>query len=95
MRRIRARGPWLDNLVMTYIVIVAFVAILGSLAAALVFMMRGNSSAPEEDANAVPRRRHMARALAFRVGFSILLFLVVLLGYWMGWIQPTGLPVRG
>lgn len=37
----------------------------------------------------------MARALAFRVGFSILLFVVVLISYLMGWIQPTGLPLRG
>jgi hypothetical protein len=81
---------------MTYIVIVAFVAILGSLAAALVFMMRGgDSGAQDEDTTTAPRSHRMARALAFRVGFSILLFLVVLLGYWMGWIQPTGLPVRG
>lgn len=78
---------------MTYIVIVAFVAILGSLAAALVFMMRGGqaSDAP----NDTPRKNHMARALAFRVGFSILLFLVVLVSYWMGWIHPTGLPLKG
>lgn len=77
---------------MTYIVIVAFVAILGSLAAALVFMMRGNSSAPEEDANAAPRRRHMARALAFRVGFSIVLFICILIAWKLGYIQPTGIP---
>lgn len=78
---------------MTYIVIVAFVAILGSLAAALVFMMRGGqpSDAPAD----TPRKNHMARALAFRVGFSVLLFLVVLVSYWMGWIHPTGLPLKG
>jgi hypothetical protein len=35
----------------------------------------------------------MAKALAFRVGFSVLLFLVVLLAYFMGWIQPTGMPM--
>ena len=58
---------------MTYIVIVAFVAILGSLAAALVFMMRGGSSS--DNPAETPRKNHMARALAFRVGFSILLFL--------------------
>lgn len=77
---------------MTYIVIVAFVAILGSLAAALFFMMRGGAST---DATTEPRKNGMARALAFRVGFSILLFLIVLVSYWMGWIQPTGLPIRG
>jgi hypothetical protein len=34
----------------------------------------------------------MARALALRVGFSVLLFLIVLFSHQMGWIQPTGLP---
>jgi hypothetical protein len=80
-----------DNPGMTYLVIVAFVAIIGSLAAALFFMMRGGGSS-ETEGNA-PRKNHMARALAFRVGFSILLFLVVLISYQMGWIQPTGLPL--
>lgn len=37
----------------------------------------------------------MARALAFRVGFSILLFVIVLVSYRMGWIHPTGLPLQG
>lgn len=76
---------------MKYLVIVSFIAILGSLAAALVFMMRGGQA--EEGNPATPRKSHMARALAFRVGFSILLFSLVLLSYWMGWIQPTGLPI--
>ncbi|MCU0925142.1 MAG: twin transmembrane helix small protein [Hydrogenophaga sp.] len=77
---------------MTYLVIVAFIAIIGSLAAALVFMMRGGESSDTE--TGAPRKNHMARALAFRVGFSILLFLVVLISYQMGWIQPTGLPLQ-
>lgn len=77
---------------MTYLVIVAFVAIIGSLAAALFFMMRGHG--PAEGSEGAPRKNHMARALAFRVGFSILLFVVVLASYLMGWIQPTGLPMR-
>ena len=76
---------------MTYLVIVAFLAIIGSLAAALFFMMRGGDSGETE--GHAPRKNHMARALAFRVGFSILLFLVVLISYQMGWIQPTGLPL--
>lgn len=76
---------------MTYLVIGAFVAILGSLVAALIYMMRGGQEPDQEDA---PPRKHMARALAFRVGFSILLFVVVLVSYFMGWIQPTGLPMR-
>lgn len=76
---------------MTYLVIFAFVAIIGSLAAALVFMLRGGEPADRSEQSAP--KNHMARALAFRIGFSILLFLVVLISYSMGWIQPTGLPV--
>lgn len=72
---------------MTYLVILAFVAILGSLAAALIFMMRGS---PDDKA----RGGRMARALAFRVGFSILLFICVLLAWKFGYINPTGLPLR-
>jgi hypothetical protein len=79
---------------MKYLVVAAFVAIIGSLAAALVYMMRGGSTEDEPQGSAAPRKNPMARALAFRVGFSVLLFIVVLVSYWMGWIQPTGLPVR-
>ena len=38
------------------------------------------------------KTNHMARALAFRVGFSILLFVCVLVAWKMGLIQPTGIP---
>ncbi len=78
---------------MKYLVIVAFVAIVGSLGAALLYMMRGGGANPA-DSEETPRKNHMARALAFRVGLSILLFVVVLISYWMGWIQPTGLPMQ-
>lgn len=73
---------------MTYLVIAAFLAILGSLGAALFFMMGGNKNVLDPNAKA----SNMARALAFRVGFSILLFVVILVSYSMGWIQPTGIP---
>lgn len=70
---------------------IAFIAILGSLAAALIFMMRrGDGDDVQDDER---RSRRMARALAFRVGLSVLLFMLVLLSYLMGWIQPTGLPL--
>jgi hypothetical protein len=78
---------------MKTLVIAAFVAIIGSLAAALVFMMRGGDEG-SPDGSDKPRKNHMARALVFRVGFSILLFVVVLVSYLMGWIQPTGLPLQ-
>jgi Protein of unknown function (DUF2909) len=74
---------------MTYLVALAFVAILGSLATALFFMVKK----PAESSTR-PRSKGMAWALAMRVGLSVALFLLVLLAYHMGWIQPTGLPVR-
>jgi hypothetical protein len=80
---------------MTYLVLAGFVAIIGSLAVALVFMLRGDRGTGVDPTNPdAPRNKHMARALAFRVGFSILLFVVVLISYKMGWIQPTGLPLQ-
>ncbi len=72
----------------TALVLLAFVAILGSLGAALFFMMRGSADGSSDKA----RGDRMARALAFRVGFSILLFLCILVAWKMGWIQPTGIP---
>ena len=74
---------------MKILVALAFVAILASLAFALVYMMRG--SGPQEGGRPAPKG-HMAKALAFRVGFSILLFICVLLSWKMGWIQPSGIP---
>ena len=35
---------------------------------------------------------HMAKALAVRVGISIVLFLCILVAWQLGYIQPTGLP---
>jgi hypothetical protein len=34
----------------------------------------------------------MARALAVRVGLSILLFLCILIGWKLGYLHPTGIP---
>jgi len=68
------------------LVALAFLAILVSLGSALFFMMRGGKDDKAKGDN-------MARALAFRVGFSILLFLCLLGAWKMGWIQPTGIPL--
>jgi TRAP-type C4-dicarboxylate transport system permease large subunit len=70
---------------MSYLVALAFLAIIASLATALLFMLRGgNAQAPDKS-------KRMARALAFRVGFSLLLFLCILLSWRVGWIHPTGI----
>ncbi len=70
---------------MTYLVALAFIAILGSLAAALFFMMKDGTDGKAKTSN-------MARALAFRIGFSVLLFVCILIAWKAGYIQPTGLP---
>lgn len=41
-----------------------------------------------------PKSNRMVHALAWRVGLSITLFLFILLSYKMGWIHPTGVPLK-
>ncbi|MFT3779645.1 MAG: twin transmembrane helix small protein [Ottowia sp.] len=70
----------------------AFVGIIGSLASALVFMMRRDDPSGRDD----PRRAgRMVKALALRVGLSVLLFICVLVAWKLGYIQPSGLPTGG
>jgi hypothetical protein len=73
---------------MKVIVLLAFVAIIGSLGSALFFMMR-------DGRDGRPKTNNMARALAFRVGFSILLFIGILVAWKLGYIHPTGIPLQG
>jgi hypothetical protein len=58
---------------MRYLVIAVLLAIVASLASAAVFMIRdrGNS-------------RRMVKALAIRVGLSVALFALLMLGYYFG-----------
>lgn len=70
---------------MKILVALAFLAIIASLGSALFFMMRGPGDDPQQG-------RRMARALALRVGLSIVLFACLLLAWKLGYIQPTGLP---
>ena len=72
---------------MKYMVGLAFVVILGALAYAGVSMIRDSSDGKTKKPN-------MMRALAVRVGISVLLFLCLLLSYKLGWIRPTGIPLR-
>ncbi len=71
---------------MTFIIAFAFVGILGALALAGVFMMK-------DGRNGKPKTSNMMRALALRVALSITLFACILISYWAGWIQPTGIPL--
>jgi len=70
---------------MTYIAALAFFAVLASLGSALFFMLKDGTDGQRKTSN-------MARALAFRVGFSVLLFICILISWKLGYIQPTGIP---
>jgi hypothetical protein len=71
---------------MKYLVLLAFIAIIGSLGSALFFMLRDGQDGK-------PKTSNMARALAWRVGLSILLFVCILIAWKLGYIQPTGIPL--
>ena len=60
---------------MKIIVAIAFVLIIGSLASALLFMMRDKG-----------KSNRTVYALTMRVGFSVLLFILLLIAYRLGWI---------
>jgi hypothetical protein len=64
---------------MKLFVAIAFVLILASLGSALVFLMRDKG-----------KSNRTVTALAFRVGLSIALFVLILIAHYFGWIQPTG-----
>ena len=72
---------------MKFLVALGFVAIIASLGSALYFMMNDGKDGKAKTNN-------MARALAFRVGFSILVFVCILVAWKLGYIQPTGIPVH-
>ena len=65
---------------MKIIVAIAFLLIIGSLGSALLFMMRDKG-----------KSNRTVYALTLRVGFSVLLFLLLLIAYHFGLSQPTGI----
>lgn len=74
---------------MQYFILFGFIAILASLGAAMYFMLK-NGKNDLDGSKADPIS--MARSLAFRVGFSILLFVCIIVAWMLGYIQPTGIP---
>ena len=72
---------------MKYLLVgLAFAVIIGALVSAGVYMLRAGSDPA--------RASNMARALAVRVGVSVLLFVCILVAYKLGWITPKGLPLE-
>lgn len=65
---------------MKIFVAIAFILIIASLGSALVYLMKDKG-----------RSMRTVKALAFRVGFSVLLFILILVAYHFGYIQPTGI----
>ncbi|WP_107877254.1 twin transmembrane helix small protein [Pseudoduganella sp. UC29_71] len=66
---------------MKILVAIAFILILASLGSALYYMMRQKGK----------NDQRMVRSLAMRVGFSIALFILILVAHKLGYIQPTGI----
>lgn len=60
-----------------FLILVAFVAILASLASGLVYLFKDDHDS-----------RRVVKALTWRIGLSVAMFVVLLLAYAMGWIQP-------
>lgn len=69
---------------MKIIIGIAFVGIVISLAAAGLFMLRSPN-------NEGSKNNSMVRALTFRIGISVVLFLLILGLWFLGIIQPTGI----
>lgn len=59
------------------LILAGFLGIVLSLGSALVHLVRGKGDSQK-----------MARALMIRVGLSILLFVLLLVAWWLGWIEP-------
>jgi hypothetical protein len=62
---------------MRYVVIAVLILIVASLGSAAVFMVRGRGDSTR-----------MAKALAWRVGLSVALFLFLIAGYYFGLFKP-------
>lgn len=65
-------------MLMKIVIVALLVVILYCLGSALFFML-GKKSTPES----------MAKALTWRVSISLALFILLILGYYFGWITPN------
>ena len=68
---------------MKLLILLAFLAIITSLGSALFSLNKSGGTAD----------RGVIKALTWRIGLSIALFLFIMLAIWMGWTTPHG--VRG
>ncbi len=66
------------------IIVIVFILIFISLFSGLYFVMKDKG-----------KTNRAVNALTFRIAFSILLFLFIVISYKMGWIHPAGYPASG
>jgi len=62
------------------IVLLLLLAIIFSLGSGVYYMMRDKSGS-----------KNMVKALTWRIGLSVALFIFLLLAYFMGWVEPHGI----
>ena len=62
---------------MEIVIVLFIVAIVFSLASSLRYMLKGSDASTK-----------MVKALTLRIGLSLLLFILLIISFWMGWIQP-------
>lgn len=74
-----------EDSTMHLLIALAFVVILACLAAAGLFMLRGNQSEAGS--------KRMAWALTLRIALSVLVFAGILLAWKLGYLQPHGIPL--
>lgn len=67
------------------IVIVAFLLIIISLGSALYHLVKHGDQEQSEKT---------AKALTFRIGLSVMLFILIFIAYASGWIKPEGIGAR-
>lgn len=83
---------------MQWFLLLTLLSVFAALATAAYFLLGkpptgpDDASAADDEANA-QRAKKMARALAWRVGLSIALVLLLLIAYALGWIQPHAAPL--
>ena len=66
------------TVIIKVIIVLFFISIFFSLGSALYYMVRGNKG----------DSTRIVKALTWRIGLSIVLFLLLMIAYMMGWITP-------
>lgn len=67
---------------MKLLIPIIFIGIIASLGSALFFMMKDKGASS-----------NMVRSLTFRIGLSVMLFILVWVAHYFGYIQSTGIQI--